>query len=542
MHHRPALRRLPELLLLPLALSLSACGGAPEPLDLLISGGTIVDGTGAAGFAGDVGIRDGRIVRVSREPLDASAATRVIDAAGLVVAPGFIDLHAHLEPLPMLPGAESHVRQGVTTALGGPDGSSPWPVGEYLEERQANGVGMNIGILVGHNTIRREVMQAADRAPTGEELARMEEMVARAMDEGAFGLSTGLRYIPGAFAGTEEVVALARVAGERGGIYTSHLRDEGFDLLEGVQEGIRIGAEAEIPVILTHHKVVGAPMWGSSAQTLAMIDSARAAGIQVSADQYPYTATHTGISILIPSWALADGSAALQRRLEDPVLRDSIRAGLLWNLVNDRGGNDLSRVQFSSVSWDRSLEGQTLRDWAERDGLDTGIETGVELVLEAMRRGGANAIFHVLDEEDIERIMRHPETVPASDGRLSEPGVGHPHPRAYGTFPRVLGLYVRERGVLTLEDAVRKITSLAASRLGLQDRGTIAEGMWGDIAVFDPATVADRSTFAEPHQYPEGIPWVIINGVPAVADGVFMDLRPGTMLRRPGSPAASIQP
>jgi len=542
MHHRPALRRLPELLLLPLALSLSACGGAPEPLDLLISGGTIVDGTGAAGFAGDVGIRDGRIVRVSREPLDASAATRVIDAAGLVVAPGFIDLHAHLEPLPMLPGAESHVRQGVTTALGGPDGSSPWPVGEYLEERQANGVGMNIGILVGHNTIRREVMQAADRAPTGEELARMEEMVARAMDEGAFGLSTGLRYIPGAFAGTEEVVALARVAGERGGIYTSHLRDEGFDLLEGVQEGIRIGAEAEIPVILTHHKVVGAPMWGSSAQTLAMIDSARAAGIQVSADQYPYTATHTGISILIPSWALADGSDALQRRLEDPVLRDSIRAGLLWNLVNDRGGNDLSRVQFSSVSWDRSLEGQTLRDWAERDGLDTGIETGVELVLEAMRRGGANAIFHVLDEEDIERIMRHPETVPASDGRLSEPGVGHPHPRAYGTFPRVLGLYVRERGVLTLEDAVRKITSLAASRLGLQDRGTIAEGMWGDIAVFDPATVADRSTFAEPHQYPEGIPWVIINGVPAVADGVFMDLRPGTMLRRPGSPAASIQP
>ena len=309
-----------------------------------------------------------------------------------------------------------------------------------------------------------------------------------------------------------------------------------------MQEGIRIGAEAEIPVILTHHKVVGAPMWGSSAQTLAMIDSARAAGIQVSADQYPYTATHTGISILIPSWALADGSDALQRRLEDPVLRDSIRAGLLWNLVNDRGGNDLSRVQFSSVSWDRSLEGQTLRDWAERDGLDTGIETGVELVLEAMRRGGANAIFHVLDEEDIERIMRHPETVPASDGRLSEPGVGHPHPRAYGTFPRVLGLYVRERGVLTLEDAVRKITSLAASRLGLQDRGTIAEGMWGDIAVFDPATVADRSTFAEPHQYPEGIPWVIINGVPAVADGVFMDLRPGTMLRRPGSPAASIQP
>jgi N-acyl-D-amino-acid deacylase len=529
MSHGP----LPGLLRLPLlALLLSGCAAPPEPLDLLITGGTIIDGTGAPGFPGDVGVRDGRIVRVSREPLDATAAARVIDATGLVVAPGFIDLHAHLEPLPMLPGAESHVRQGVTTALGGPDGSSPWPIGEYLDKQQADGVGMNIGMLVGHNTIRREVMQAADRAPTDQELARMQEMVAQAMDEGAFGLSTGLRYIPGAFAGTDEVIALARVAGERGGIYTSHLRDEGFDLLEGVGEGIRIGAEADIPVILTHHKVVGAPMWGSSEQTLAMIDSARAAGIEVSADQYPYTATHTGISILVPSWALADGDDALQRRLADPVLRDSIRAGLLWNLVNDRGGNDLSRVQFSSVSWDRSLEGKTLKDWAERDGLDTRIETGVDLVLEAMRRGGANAIFHVLDEEDIERIMRHPETVPASDGRLSEPGVGHPHPRAYGTFPRVLARYVRERGVLTLEDAVRRMTSLAASRLGMEDRGRIREGAWADITLFDPATVADRSTFAEPHQYPDGIPWVIINGVPAVEEGVFMDVRPGAMLRR----------
>jgi N-acyl-D-amino-acid deacylase len=542
MDDAPRSRRSAAPLLLLMALPALACSQGPEPLDLLITGGTILDGTGTPGFAGDVGIRDGRIVRVSREPLDATDAAGVIDAAGLVVAPGFIDLHAHLEPLPMLPGAESHVRQGVTTALGGPDGSSPWPVGEYLDKQQTDGVGMNIGMLVGHNTIRREVMQAADRAPTDGELARMQEMVGQAMDEGAFGLSTGLRYIPGAFAGTEEVIALARVAGERGGIYTSHLRDEGFHLLEGVQEGIRIGAEAEIPVILTHHKVVGAPMWGSSAQTVALIDSARAQGIDVSADQYPYTASHTGISILVPSWALADGDNALQRRLEDPVLRDSIRAGLLWNLVNDRGGNDLSRVQFSTVSWDRSLEGRTLRDWAERDGLDTGIETGVDLVLEAMRRGGANAIFHVMDEEDIERIMRHPETVPASDGRLSEPGVGHPHPRAYGTFPRVLGRYVRERGVLTLEDAVRRMTSLAASRLGLEDRGRIAEGAWADLVLFDPATVVDRSTFAEPHQYPEGIPWVIINGVPAVADGVFTDLRPGTMLRRPGSPGAAAQP
>lgn len=512
--------------------ALAACAEAPEPFDLLITGGTVVDGTGAPGFRGDVGVRDGRIVRVSRRVLPHGAADRVIDATGLVVAPGFIDLHPHLEPLPMLPGAESHVRQGVTTALGGPDGSSPWPIGEYLEAREREGVGLNVGMLVGHNTIRREVMGTEDRPPTPEELARMEGMVARAMDEGAFGLSTGLIYIPGAYSDTDEVIALARVAGARGGIYTSHLRDEGMQLLEGVAEAIRIGAEAGIPVVLTHHKVVGAPMWGSSERTLAMMDSARAAGVDVMADQYPYTATHTGIGILVPQWAQAGGTEALLRRLEDPILRDSIEAGILWNLVYDRGGNDLSRVQFSSVSWDRSLEGQTLRDWAEREGVEPSVENGVHLVLEAMRRGGANVIFHVLDEGDVERIMAHPFTMIASDGRLSEPGVGHPHPRAYGTFPRVLGRYVRERGVISLEEAVRKMSYLPAQRMGLTDRGRIAEGMWADLVLFDAAHVRDRATFDDPHQYPEGIPYVLVNGVPVVDGGEFTDARPGRILRR----------
>jgi N-acyl-D-amino-acid deacylase len=284
-------------------------------------------------------------------------------------------------------------------------------------------------------------------------------------------------------------------------------------------------------VILTHHKVVGAPMWGTSERTLAMIDSARAAGTDVMADQYPYTATHTGISILVPPWALAGGTREFLRRLEDPVLRDSITAGIIWNIINDRGGNDLRRVQFARVSWDPSLEGRTLHDWAVLQGLPSTPETGARLVIEAMRRGGANAIFHVLDEGDVERIMRHPWTAIASDGRLTALGDGHPHPRAYGTFPRVLGYYVREQGVISLQEAVRKMTSLPADRLGLADRGRIAEGMNADLVIFDPATVTDRATFQQPHQYPIGIPFVIVNGVVTVEDGVFRDVRAGRVLR-----------
>jgi dihydroorotase/N-acyl-D-amino-acid deacylase len=500
--------------------------------DLLITGGTVIDGTGAAPFTADVAISGGSIVRVARTTLPRANATRVIDARALVIAPGFIDLHAHLEPLMDMPGAESHVRQGATTALGNPDGGGILPLAAYLDSLAALGIGMNVGYLAGHNTIRRVAMGMEDRAPTAAELDRMTLMVGQAMDDGAFGLSTGLRYTPGFYATTDEVVALAEVAARRGGIYTSHLRDEGLDLFSGVAEAIEIGRRARIPVVLTHHKVVGADMWGGSTRTLAMIDSARAAGIDVMADQYPYTATHTSISILLPPWALAGGTPALRVRLQDPALHDSIFAGIVWNLVNDRGGRDLRRVQFSRVPWDESLEGQTLHDWAVRDGLEPTMETGARLVLEAVGRGGANAIFHVLDEGDVERIMAHPWTAIASDGRLSRPGDGHPHPRAYGTFPRVLGEYVRERGILSLQEAVRRITLLPAQRLGLTDRGRIAEGMRADLVVFDPATVRDRATFTEPHQYPQGIPYVIVNGTVAVDNGTFADVRSGMVLRR----------
>jgi dihydroorotase/N-acyl-D-amino-acid deacylase len=322
------------------------------------------------------------------------------------------------------------------------------------------------------------------------------------------------------------------VAGERGGFYTSHLREEGLGLIESVAEALEIGRQARIPVVLTHHKVVGQPMWGSSRLTLAMVDSARAAGTDVMMDQYPYTASHSGITILIPAWAMEGGTDALLGRMNDPALADSILAGIEFNIVNDRGGNDLRRVQLSRVPWDTSLEGGTLYDWAVRDGLDPTPGTGARLVIEAVRRGGANGIYHAMEEADVEAIMAHPQTMIGSDGRLVELGDGHPHPRWYGTFPRVLGVYARERGVLTLEQAVRKMTALPAERIGLRERGQVRSGWYADLVVFDPETVSDRATFAEPHQYPVGIDYVLINGRITVDDGTFRDVRAGTVLKR----------
>lgn len=500
--------------------------------DLLITGGTVIDGTGAARVRADVAIIGDRVALVSRDAIPRASARRVIDARGQIVAPGFIDLHAHLEPLPELAGARSAVTQGVTTALGGPDGSSPWPLASYMAAREREGIGINVAWLVGHNTVRHAVMGDANRAPSADELARMRTMIAQGMGDGAFGMSTGLRYIPGTYSTTDEVVALARAAADSEGIYTSHLREEGLGLLDGVAEAIEIGRRAGIPVVLTHHKAVGQKMWGQSVTTLRMLDSARRAGVDVMADVYPYTATHTGISVLIPSWALADGDTAFARRIADPVLADSITRGIVFNILNDRGGGDLRRVQFSRVSWDRSLEGRTLADWAARRGLTPTPEHGAALVIEAQRNGGANAIYHVLDETDVRRIMRHPQVMIASDGRLSTPGDGHPHPRAYGTFPRVLGHYVRDERVLTLEEGVHKMTGMPAARLGLRDRGVLRAGAIADVVVFSPERIADRATFTAPHQYAAGIDAVIVNGVPAVLGGRYLDLRPGRVLRR----------
>jgi dihydroorotase/N-acyl-D-amino-acid deacylase len=501
------------------------------PYDLVIANARIVDGTGARAFSGDVAITGRQIVRVARTRIPRDSALRVIDAKGHVLAPGFIDLHAHLEPLLTMPDAKSAAMQGVTLALGGPDGGGPWPFGAYLDSADRAGLGINVAYLTGHNTIRREVMGTANRAPTPDELARMTRMVGEAMHDGAFGLSTGLRYIPGFYSKTDEVVALSRVAADSGGIYTSHLREEGLGLFEGVGEALEIGRQAHIPIVLTHHKAIGQQMWGKSTVTLHMVDSARAAGTDVMIDQYPYTASSTSLDVLVPPWALAGGRTELRKRLDDPVLRDSITRGVVDYLLNDRGGGDVRRVQFANVAWDHTLDGKTLYDWAVRKGIPPTPEKTAPLVLEGVLNGGASMVFHVIDEGDVRRIMAHPMTMIASDGRLSRPGEGVPHPRNYGTFPRVLGEYVRVQHVLKLEEAVHKMTGMSAKRLGLTDRGCIRAGCFADITVFDPATIADKGTFTEPHQYPVGIDWVLVNGTPVVAEGRFTDARPGRVLR-----------
>lgn len=496
--------------------------------DLIIKSGTIYDGSSSDPFIGDIGIISGKIATIGN--LSDAKTEKIIDAEGLAVSPGFIDMHTHLEPIMEMPLAESLVRQGVTLALGGPDGGGPWPFGNYLDSLSRMSLGVNVAFLVGHNTLRKEVMGMEDREPTLEELELLKSYVKKSMDEGAFGISTGLKYLPGTFSKLDEIVALSKVSGEMGGIYTSHLREEGLGLIEAVKEAILISKEANIPVVLTHHKAIGVSMWGASSKTLALVDSARNAGLDIMMDQYPYDASHTGISVLIPSWAL-EGNKFAERVLV-PELRDSIKAGIVFNILNDRGGSDLRRIQFSKVDWNKELEGKTMRDWAILEGMEPTVENGAELTIRAQLNGGTGTIYHAMDERDVENIMRHPMTMIGSDGRLSQPGDGHPHPRAYGTFPRVLGVYVRQKNVLPFQVAIHKMTGLPAARLGLSDRGLIKEGYVADLTIFDPEKIVDKSTFTDPHQYPEGIPYVLIGGKLAVDNGVFLKAGIGQVIRK----------
>lgn len=503
--------------------------GCQQSYDTIIRNGTIYDGSGDSPYNADIAINQDKIVKIGN--LKGDKGTLEIDASGMAVAPGFIDLHAHLEPLLELPQAESALRQGVTTSLGGPDGSSPWPLGKYLFRADSIGMGMNVAFLTGHNTIRRNVMGMENRPPTPDELRTMEDQVSQAMEEGAFGISTGLKYLPGAFSNVDEVIALSKIASAKGGIYTSHLREEGIGLLEAVAEAIQIGKEASIPIVLTHHKAIGTKMWGGSVKTLAMVDSARALAIDVMMDQYPYNASYTGIGVLIPAWSMAGGINEFKKRLSNPVLKDSIKHGIEYNILYDRGGADLHRIQFALVEWKKDLEGRTLHDWLVERKMEPTVENGAELVIEAQLNGGASCVYFAMDDADVERIMKHPQTMIASDGRLVAPGDGHPHPRWYGTFPRVLGVYVREKKILSLEEAVRKMTLMPAERLGLSDRGRLKENTMADIVIFNPETVVDKSTFRNPHQYPDGIIYVMVNGKLAVDNGDFKDIRSGKVLR-----------
>lgn len=500
--------------------------------DLIIAQGEIYDGSGDTTYLADIGIKGKRIDAIG--DLSEKTAHRTLEANGLAVAPGFIDLHVHLGAVKKLPEMESLLRQGVTTALGGPDGGGPWPLGAYLDTLQAMGTGSNVAYLIGHNTIRRNVLGTEDRKPTDEELQQMQDQVEDAMRAGAFGLSTGLKYVPGTFSEVEEIIALSKVATEYGGIYTSHLREEGLGVIEAVAEAIVISEQADIPIVLTHHKVMGPSMWGKSTHTLSMVDSARALGLDIMLDQYPYAASQTGLTVLLPPWSRSGGQNAFLGYVDDPKMYDSLRQGVIYNIVEDRTGGDLDRIQFAKAPWQPELEGKTLKAWLLMRGLEPTPAHAADLIIEAQAKGGGSAVYHVMDQGDVDRIMQHPQTMIASDAQIAAYQEGQPHPRWYGTFPRVLGHYARERGVLSLALAIRKMTTMPADRLGLKHRGRVEEGAFADLVIFDPTTVIDQATFAQPHQYPAGIPYVLVNGQVAVEEGKLTETRAGQVLRRGG--------
>jgi len=519
-----SLRSLPLILMMlcPLAAQV------PE-YDIWISGGRILDGAGNPWFVGDIGIKGDTIAYAG--PSHAATARQRLDARGKTVTPGFIDTHSHgRRGVFEVPSAENQIRQGVTTIIEGPDGGSPLPIGEYLSRFSKVPATTNFGLMVGQGTVRERVVGLQDRKATPEEIETMRGLVRQAMREGAFGLSTGLFYLPGTFTPTEEVIELAKVAGELGGIYTSHMRDEAAKIVDSVKELIRIGEEGNIPAQITHHKAIGGVNWGKSVETLRLVEEARRRGVDISIDQYPYTASSTGLAALAPKWALEGGQKSFKERAGSPEARARMKVDIVRNLKEDRGSGNLKNVVFASCVGDRSLSGKSLRDLTGSDDF----EKAAEHVVRLQELGGCSCIYHAISEDDVERIMRYPGTMIASDGGIPVFGVDVPHPRNYGTFARVLGRYVRERKVLTLEDAVRRMTSLPAIRFRIVDRGLLRPGMKADVAVFDAATVIDKSEFGKPHQYAEGFTHVLVNGIPVLVDGKMLPARPGRALYGPG--------
>jgi N-acyl-D-amino-acid deacylase len=487
--------------------------------DVLIIGGRVASGDGSPCANADVGIRGDTVAAVGA--LRGASARLRIDAHDRVVAPGFLDIHSHArQGIFEHPAAENYIRQGVTTVIDGNDGDSPVPLGPFLERLAKTPRTLNLGLFAGQGSIRRAVAGLANRPATTEEILRMQALVRQAMRDGAFGLSTGLFYIPGSYTPTEEVVALARVAGELGGIHISHMRNEAGEVVRSVAETIRIGEEGRLPTQVTHHKIIGAANWGKSRETLALIDQARARGVDVTIDQYPYTASSTSLA------------AALVPPTVDPARKGDMERAVAERIRNERGGGDPARVVLSHCAFDPTLDGKTLAAVTAARGVPPTVENAARTALDLVARGDCSAIFHAISEDDVERILVSPLTMIASDGEIPS-DAGMPHPRSYGTFARVLGVYVREKKLLPLEEAIRKMTSFPAARLRLGDRGLLRPGMKADLVVFDPATVADRATYADPRRFATGFDDVLVNGRPVILNGALTAERPGRVLYGP---------
>lgn len=509
-----------------------------DQVDLLIVGARVVDGTGAPWIVQDVAIDDGRIVAMGKS-LDVAAAS-IIDADNRILAPGFIDVHTHVEASRSRDGLEGQQRadnfllDGVTTIVTGNCGGSEIDIAGYRARLDA--LGINVATLIGHNSVRRQVMGNDDRAPTDEELAEMKALVEQAMRDGAVGLSTGLLYVPGTYATTEEVVALARVAAERGGVYATHMREQGARLHDSIDEAVRIGSEAGMPVQISHFKIKGRTRWGTIGNAIGRVDTYRRQGVDVVIDAYPYERASTNLGVNLPRWAVSGSVDDIASRINDPGTRERI-VGEMKSMLEDGGYPDYSFATVAQYVPNPEWNGLTISEINLAVGRDATIDDEIETILEMMLEGGkagvsqgASMVYHYMSVDDVDTIFGYPNAAVASDGGVVTFGRGKPHPRSYGTNARVLADFVRERGVLSLEDGIRRMTSLPARTFGFHDRGIIRPGFVADLVLFDPARVQDHATFADPHRYSEGFDVVIVNGVPVVADGQLTDARPGRFL------------
>ncbi len=490
---------------------------SPE-YDIIIQGGRILDGTGNPWFYADIGINGNRITAIG--DLSTAQATKVIDASGLYVTPGFIDAHSHASSglaSPELSEAHPLLAQGITTVVVNPDGGGPVDLEKQKSELLEDRLGVNVAQLIPHGSIRREVMGTENRSATEEELSEMKDLVRKGMEHGAFGLSSGLFYVPGSFAPTEELIALCKIVAGYGGIHQSHIRDESnytIGVTAAVDEIIGITQASGVTGIVTHIKALGTPVWGTSGGIIERINRAREKGFPVFADQYPYSASATSIiSALVPTWAREGGTDAMRKRLEDDTTREKILRGVSENLER-RGG--AGRIQYRRFSQDPSIEGRTLDALADERDLPP-----EKVILSQIEKGNPTIVSFNMDDDDVEAFMKQPWTMTSSDGGLVEFGRGVPHPRNNGTFPRKIRKYVFEKNVITLEHAIRSMTSLTASTLGMYDRGVLRPGMAADIAIFDPDRITDRATYQDPHQLAEGMEFVIVNGSIAVENGNF---------------------